>query len=455
MTCGATAAPATAEVPSCFPVDDWRRKARPIRPGSSYPAKEHCSSCGLCNTYYVAHVRDACAFLGPGMARLDAHEAAAHDRGRDLESEAELLFGVHQEILYARNRPAVEGAQWTGIVTQIAIEMLESGAVEAVVCVQSDPGDRFAPKPVVARSRQDILAARGVKPTLSPNLSVLATVEALDVKRLLFIGVGCQVQALRAIQPHLNLEQLYVLGTNCTDNGPRAGLNKFLCAASSRPDDVLHYEFMQDFQVHIKHTDGTFEKVPYFCLPAAELTDVIAPSCYSCFDYVNGAADLVVGYMGVPYSGENMTSHLQYLTVRNERGREMLDRVRHRLEVAPPVASGSACTLVMQTVVSDDEAKLGAAPKPMPRWLGALLAPLVTWLGPKGLEFAAYSIAYHVIRNYLYVSRTWGPERAAQHLPAYAKRLVAQYDADGAVSRRLELQAPPPKTQQQRQHGKG
>lgn len=46
---------------------------------------------------------------------------------------------------------------------------------------------------VVARSKEDILAARGVKPTLSPNLSVLATVEALDVKRLLFIGVGCQV----------------------------------------------------------------------------------------------------------------------------------------------------------------------------------------------------------------------------------------------------------------------
>jgi 7-hydroxymethyl chlorophyll a reductase len=48
---------------------------------------------------------------------------------------------------------------------------------------------------VVARSRADIMAARGVKPTLSPNLNVLATVEALmpDVKRLLFIGVGCQV----------------------------------------------------------------------------------------------------------------------------------------------------------------------------------------------------------------------------------------------------------------------
>ena len=51
------------------------------------------------------------------------------------------------------------------------------------------------PRPFVARSEADVLAARGVKPSLSPSLEVLATVEALapEVKRLLFIGVGCQV----------------------------------------------------------------------------------------------------------------------------------------------------------------------------------------------------------------------------------------------------------------------
>ena len=38
--------------------------------------------------------------------------------------------------------------QWTGIVTSIAIEMLESGRVDAVVCVQNDENDRFGPKPV-------------------------------------------------------------------------------------------------------------------------------------------------------------------------------------------------------------------------------------------------------------------------------------------------------------------
>lgn len=30
----------------------------------------------------------------------------------------------------------IAGAQWTGIVTTIAMEMLKSGMVEAVICVQ-------------------------------------------------------------------------------------------------------------------------------------------------------------------------------------------------------------------------------------------------------------------------------------------------------------------------------
>ena len=54
-----------------------------------------------------------------------------------------------------------------------------------------------------------------------------------------------QVQALRSVEKYLQLEKLYVLGTNYVDNGPPEGLGKFLKAASSSPETVLHYEFMQ------------------------------------------------------------------------------------------------------------------------------------------------------------------------------------------------------------------
>jgi len=57
------------------------------------------------------------------------------------------------------------------------------------------------------------------------------------------------VQALRAVEKYLGLEALYILGTNCVDNGRRGTLDKFLAAASTRPDQVLHYEFNTDYRV--------------------------------------------------------------------------------------------------------------------------------------------------------------------------------------------------------------
>lgn len=95
------------------------------------------------------------------------------------------------------------------------------------------------------------------------------------------------------MERYLNLDKLYVLGTNCgkfylflfpvftlqygvmvimlqfvlhslgpnsmltfisaicavVDNGTRDGLDKFLRAASTDPETVLHYEFMQDYKV--------------------------------------------------------------------------------------------------------------------------------------------------------------------------------------------------------------
>lgn len=74
---------------------------------------------------------------------------------------------------------------------------------------------------------------------------------------------------------------------HCSESASDVSLQHQSCACTR---DVC---WPQDYRVHIKHTDGHFEHVPYFSLPANDLTDVIAPSCYSCFDYPNALADLV------------------------------------------------------------------------------------------------------------------------------------------------------------------
>jgi len=385
-----------------------------------YPAKSLCSHCGLCDTRYITYVRDSCAFLNQHIAEL---EQKVHGRSRALDSEDELYFGVFQSMLVARKKKPIAGAQWTGIVSSLAIAMLESGLVEGVVCVQSSKDDRFKPVPVIARNRAEILAARVNKPTLSPNLSVLDAVERSGIKRLLFIGVGCQVEALRSVQDRIGLEKLYVLGTPCVDNVTRAGLQKFLDTTSSSPETVVYYEFMQDFRVHFKHDDSVIggpgrkwdEIVPFFALNTKELKEVFAPSCLSCFDYVNGLADLVVGYMGAPFGW-------QWLVARNETGLEMLELARQvcGLEEGPVDACGDRRAAVQQSITAYDRALT------LPRWIAEFLAIIIGKIGPKGLEYARFSIDSHFTRNYLYVRRRY-PEKLDAHVPEYAKRIVSQY----------------------------
>ncbi len=386
------------------------RKAKALKPTSRRPAKELCSECGLCDTSYIHYVKDACAFLHQQMAEL---EAEAHGRSRDLEDEMDLYFGVHQTMMAARKIEPIAGAQWTGIVSTIAIEMLKRGLVEGVVCVQNKADDRFGPMPIIATTPEEILAARVNKPTLSPNLNILDQVEKSGMKRLLVIGVGCQIQALRAVQDKIGLEKLYVLGTPCTDNVSRAGLQKFLDTTSRSPSTVVYYEFMQDFNVHFKHEDGSTELVPFFGLNTKELKDVFAPSCLSCFDYVNGLADLVVGYMGAPFGW-------QWLVVRNETGQEMLDLVNELLETQPVMSKGDRKAAVQQGISAYDKAVT------LPMWVARMMGVVIDKIGPKGLEYARFSIDSHFTRNYLFVKRNH-PGKLEQHVPDYAKKIVAQY----------------------------
>lgn len=59
-------------------------------------------------------------------------------------------------------------------------------------------------------------------------------------------------------------------------------------------------------------------------------------------------------------------------------------------------------------------------------WGARLMGVLIERLGPKGLEYARFSIDSHFTRNYLYLKRHY-PEKLAAHVPEFAKRIVAQY----------------------------
>ena len=304
-----------------------------------------------------------------------------------------------------------------------------------------------------------------MKPSLCPSLEILDEVQAdQSIRRLLFCGVGCAVQALRSMgnaspEAALGLEEggLYVLGTHCVDNSPSPeAAQRFVAAipgvGDASANDVLAYEFMADFRVHARIQVGEGEekvvKAAYMTLPPSLGIPSIAPSCFSCFDYTNGLADLVVGYMGAPFDADDdeMTTAALMVTVRNERGREMLEEAVRQGAVeilqdgghggrALP-SSGDRRAITMKTVAADSMVKsltdpnFVAASEGAPAWLGNFLASLLRRALPTGIEFARFSIDYHYLRNALFCEQHMKGGQADRHVPAYARALMKRYQSD-------------------------
>ena len=425
----------------------------------AFPAKDLCSNCGLCKTDVgIASVTEACAFIGDGMARAEGLEEKVHGRARDYDSNNldEAYFGVHEEIVLARGN--VDGAQWTGVATGIAIAWLEAGEVDTVVVAGSSSDGFGEPEPVLCRTVDEVLRGKRVKPSLCPSLAILDVVrDDPSIKRLLFCGVGCAVQALRAInggdpEQALNLDDLYILGTHCVDNSPtpqaaRNFVSTLPGVGAERADDVLAYEFMADFRVHTRLRGGETVKSAYMSLPPSIGVPSIARSCFSCFDYTNGLADVVVGYMGAPFDAktDEMTTAPLMVTVRNAKGRRMLANAVERgsveiLERGGPggrrlPSTGDRRSITVKTVEGDSMVKTLLDPeyvagdKGAPPFIANILADVIAKALPTGLEFARYSIDYHYLRNRLFCDDRMG-NRAARHVPAYARAICEPYADD-------------------------
>lgn len=198
---------------------------------------------------------------------------------------------------------------------------------------------------------------------------------------------------------------------------------------------VSNRSYIQDYQVHVK-TKANYITKPYFCLPGTIAEPSIAKSCLTCFDYTNGLADVVVGYMGAPRSN-NMEVADQTLSIRNERGKRMVETAvqQGRLNIRGDASgSGSHQNFAVSTVVSDAivQSMVGGTVQKegAPLWIGKVLAFVLTFLGPKGLNFAKYSIDYHFLRNYLYILSQNG---SIDQLPEFAQAIVEDYRSNKAI----------------------
>lgn len=357
----------------------------------------------------------ACQFIAPEYAES---EMVAHGRAAS-ERPDEVHFGVHQRIVRARMAHSAEGAQWTGITTGLAAELLEQGKVDAVLAMVPSDDDKWRPKPALITDAADMTRARGMRMGYAPLLALLEPALEAGHKRLAVIGIPCQIHALRKLEAELGLERLYVIGTPCSDNTTTENFHTFLELLDDRPERITYLEFRADYQVELRFDDGTKREIPFLKLPISKLpSDFFPLTCRTCVDYTNRLADITVGYMGG--TGE------QWLIVRNERGEELLADLDDKIITGPVASKGKRESHVRGFMANVERAAGGLPLRAMPDWVRPIVAFMMPKIGPKGQEFARTRVEMKAIETVLHL-RAAMPKKMRSMVPAHIWKLVAPY----------------------------
>ncbi|WP_299376036.1 Coenzyme F420 hydrogenase/dehydrogenase, beta subunit C-terminal domain [uncultured Tateyamaria sp.] len=357
----------------------------------------------------------ACQFIKPDYPGM---ERVVHGRARGDGDEQ--FFGPFDAMYRAALTPAVQGAQWTGITTALAADLLARGKVDAVLTMVPDPHDRWKPQPALITEAADMVRARGMRMGYAPLLALVEDAQAAGYTRLAVVGIPCQVYALRRLEASLGFDRIYVIGTPCSDNTTTENFHTFLSLLDEAPDTISYLEFRADYRVELRFDDGRTRLIPFLSLPISDLPGDFFPlTCRTCVDYTNTLADITVGYM----AGEGA----QWLVVRNARGAEMLAGLGDRVVLSAPGSKGKRHAAVKGFIANTARAAGGLPLRRMPDWV----RPIVSWLqprtGPRGLEFARTRVEMKAAETILHLRQAM-PAKMKNMIPDHVWRIAAPYD---------------------------
>ena len=91
-------------------------------------------------------------------------------------------------------------AQDGGIVTSMFAYALEAGIIDGAI-VAGPGAEPYKPEPMIATTIEELLAARGTKYSISPNMSLIKeATRSYGLDKIGIVGTPCQIQAVRKAQ---------------------------------------------------------------------------------------------------------------------------------------------------------------------------------------------------------------------------------------------------------------
>ena len=209
-------------------------------------------------------------------------------------------IGYYQKLVAAKSNDetVLKRAQNGGVVSSLLIHALETGLIDGVLLTDKD--DKWFPKPVIARTSNEILSCVGSKYTISPTLiTYREAVRELKLEKLAFVGVPCQIHTVRKLQLSSPLSDEYgkfklIIGLYCRSNYTYDLLKTFVQGELGIPLSTVRKFDVSNGDFYVYKKDGSVKQVPI------EKTDPFKwSSCQFCKDYSAEIADISVGSAGV------------------------------------------------------------------------------------------------------------------------------------------------------------
>ena len=184
-----------------------------------------------------------------------------------------------------------------GVLSAIALGLIESGLVSFVWQTRADPQDPIGNRSGPSRTRADVLAAAGSRygpsSTLADLESALATGETFA-----FIGKPCEIAALRKLAKHderIDAQIPYKLSFFCAGVPSRRATVEVIEALNSRLDDVRSLRYRGEGWpglVRVTRNDGSTQTMDYNASWGKILNRKLQFRCKLCPDGTGEFADI-------------------------------------------------------------------------------------------------------------------------------------------------------------------
>lgn len=187
-----------------------------------------------------------------------------------------------------------------GIVTQIALALLEKGIVQGVITVRNTKNREYDFETIIATSRDEIMSSTGSKYSIIPHNEVIEQIKRFPGK-VLYIGLPCQLHGLhKAMKLDQRLkEKVYLsIGIFCGFN-MRDDAKQYLISKSEiKKEDITHFNFRakknNQSGLQIKGKGGKEFYVNKHAYTFLNLF-FVPKRCTLCYDYAAELADISVG----------------------------------------------------------------------------------------------------------------------------------------------------------------